>query len=132
MIRSVPRPTTPTTEHWNLMRLLRYANLVVAFALELGAFAAFAYWGAESFDGVLAILAAVLAPSSAIVLWAVFGAPKSSRRLPPAQRLPFEFVIFGLAVVALVAVDRPLLGLTFGAVAIVSVLLGVRLGQWNE
>ena len=111
---------------------LASANLALAFAVELGAFAAFSVWGASSFDGALAVLAAVVAPMAAVALWGVFAAPRSSHRLRPAPRFGFQFVIFGLAVVALIAIDHPLAASIFGGAAAINAICGLALGQWEK
>lgn len=99
---------------------MRALNPALAFVLELAAFAAFAIWGASSFEGVAAILAAVMAPAAAIALWAVFAAPRSARRLPPAQRLPFQLVVFGLAAAALATSGHPVAALVLGVLAAIN------------
>jgi hypothetical protein len=48
---------------------LRGANLAVKFLLELAAFAAFAYWGTTVADGVVGVLIAIAAATTAIALW---------------------------------------------------------------
>jgi len=62
------------------MQALRTGNLALKFLLELAAFAAFAYWGATVGAGVVSVLVAIAVTGAAIVLWARFAAPRSSRR----------------------------------------------------
>jgi Protein of unknown function (DUF2568) len=88
------------------------------FLLELAAFAALAYWGAT-----VNIALAILAPAAAIVLWALFAAPRSARRLPTATRVPFELAVFAAAVAALFAADAPVLALILGVLVIVNAAL---------
>jgi ABC-type spermidine/putrescine transport system permease subunit II len=64
---------------------MKPANLAVKFLLELAAFAAFAYWGAETGTGATAVVLAILAPAAAVAIWSVFAAPRSSR-WPPGPR----------------------------------------------
>jgi hypothetical protein len=55
---------------------MRSANLAVKFLLELAAFAAFAYWGAVTWTGAAAVVAAIAAPAVAVAVWGVFAAPR--------------------------------------------------------
>lgn len=92
--------------------------------LELVAFAAFAYWGANTGGTALAVVLGCAAPATAIVLWGILAAPKSSRRLPRGARVPFELSVFGLAVVALIVAVDAVAGIAFAiAVAVNGVLL---------
>jgi hypothetical protein len=100
------------------------------FLLELGALGALAYWGATS-GGVRAVLLAIVTPTVAIVLWGLFAAPKSRRRLPRGARVPFELFVFALAVVALIAAGRPVAAFVFAVVVVVNAALLTVLGQWE-
>lgn len=111
--------------------MLGAANLALKFLLELGAFAAFAYWGATTGDGVASIALAVAAPAVAIVLWGLFAAPRSSRRLPAATRIPFELAVFALAIVALLVADAPAAAVVLAALVVVNAALLTVLGQWE-
>jgi hypothetical protein len=111
------------------VRILRVANLAVKFMLELGAFAAFAYWGATTGATALAVVLACVAPALAIVLWGIFAAPKSSRRLPRDARVPFELSVFGLAAVALYVAVGPGAGIAFAIAVAVNAALLVAFDQ---
>ncbi len=111
------------------MDALKLANLGLKFLLELGAFAALAYWGAKTGSGAGSVLLAIAAPAIAIGLWAIFAAPKSERRLPLAPRLAFELGVFALAVVALVAAGSPVAAAVFATLAVVNAVLLAALGQ---
>ena len=61
-----------------ILTALKGINLGLAFLLELGVLAALGYWGFT--DGPNTFLKFVLglgAPALAIVIWAIFGAPKT-------------------------------------------------------
>ena len=92
--------------------------LVVRFALELCALAAFAIWGADASGVVLA----VAAPVAGAVLWGLFAAPKSDRRLADPARLGFELLFFGAAALGLALADHPAAGATLGALALADCL----------
>src|ERR1700751_4678316 len=103
---SVPFPSLGSHEHGSAEPLggleqsnplpesmMRSANLLLKFGLELAALAALAYW-ASTLQGVaVSVAVAVAAPLGAAVLWGVFAAPSSSRRLETAARIPFELTV---------------------------------------
>ncbi len=107
-------------------------NLALKFLLELAAVVAFAYWGAKTGHGVLAVVLAIVAPMVAIVLWGVFAAPRSGRRLPARARIPFELTVLGLAVAALVAVGSELAALVLAVAVLVNALLMTVFHQWEQ
>ena len=111
---------------------LKDANLAIKFGLELVAIAAFAYWGAGLDGTVVSVIVGVAVPATAVVLWGSFAAPRSSRRLPTRQRVPFELSVFALAAAALLAVDRTAIAIAFAAVVVVNAVLLARLDQWEQ
>jgi hypothetical protein len=98
--------------------------LGMRFGLELAALAALAYWGFKTMDGTAAkILFGLGAPLLAAVLWGLFVSPKA-RYQSPVLKAAFELVVFGAAVLALVAADQAGLAIAFAVVALLdSVLL---------
>jgi hypothetical protein len=94
------------------------------FGLELAALAALAYWGFTTMVGTAAkILFGLGAPLLAAVLWGLFVSPKA-RYQSPFKKAAFELVVFGAAVLALVAADQAGLAIAFAVVALLdSVLL---------
>ena len=62
---------------------LRLANLVLRVLLEIGALAAFAYWGIRTGDGLEAVLRAGGAIALATLFWGTFVAPRSLVAVPP-------------------------------------------------
>ncbi len=110
---------------------MRTLSLALKFLLELAAFAAFAYWGAQTGNGVVSVLLAVAAPALAIALWALFAAPRSARRLATRPRVCFELAVFGLAAVALLAAGAPVPALVLAVLAVISAALLARFDQWE-
>ena len=110
---------------------MKAANLALKFLLELAAFAAFAIWGAGVGHGAVSIAVAIVAPALAIVLWGVFAAPRSARRLPSSSRIPFELTVFALAVAALVAAGSPAAAVVFGVAVLVNAGLMTAFQQWE-
>ena len=106
------------------MALLQNANLALAFLLELVAIASFAYWGFNASDStVLKIVLGVGTPIVAIVLWGVFAAPRSERRLQGSAYLVFKVIFFALAILALIAAGSVTLGLIFALVFVANTIL---------
>ncbi|HEX3618148.1 MAG TPA: YrdB family protein [Solirubrobacteraceae bacterium] len=110
---------------------LKAGNLALKFLLELAAFAAFAYWGASAGSGVGAILLAIATPAVAVLVWGRFAAPKATRRLRLGARVPLELGVFGLAVLALLAVGSAVAAILLGALTIVNSVLLTVLDQWS-
>jgi Protein of unknown function (DUF2568) len=103
---------------------MKSVALAVRFLLELGALAAFAYWGSQSggpTGGDVAL--AIAAPLAMAVVWGRFLAPKAPHRLVNPARLALEIVIFGLATAALATAGSGTLAAVFGAVAAVDTAL---------
>ena len=62
----------------------------------------------------------------------VFAAPRSTRRLARAARVPFELSVFGLAVAALLAAGSPVAGVVFGVVVFINSALMTVFRQWDR
>jgi hypothetical protein len=111
---------------------VRAFSLALKFLVELAAFAALAYWGASVGSGIVSVLLAVAAPAVAIVLWGLFAAPRSSRRLRTNARIPFELAVFAVAAIALRAAGATTAAICFAAVAAISAALLARFDLWEE
>lgn len=111
---------------------MKSANLALKFLLELGALAAFAYWGVATRAGAMAIAAAIVAPVVMAVVWGVFAAPTASRRLPPAARVPLELTVFGLAAGALAVAGSGTVAAVFGLAVAVNAVLLTMFRQWEN
>ena len=82
---------------------------VLGFALEVAMLAVFVFWGFRQespWDMVLGIGV----PAIVVVLWGVFLAPRSERRLKPAVILWVATALFLLAAVALFGANAAVLG----------------------
>lgn len=104
-----------------ILMALKGINLGVAFLLELGALAALGYWGFTV--GPNALLKFVLglgAPALAVVVWAIFGAPKSSMQLRGVAFLALQAIFFGGAALALVVAGQRGVGVAFVLIALVN------------
>jgi hypothetical protein len=96
----------------------------LAFVVEMGVLVALGLWGVHTGQSTLADVALGLgAPLIAIGVWAVFGAPRSTRRLRRAGLLALRIVFFGGGALALIAAGHTLTGVAFGAISAANVAL---------
>ena len=106
------------------MTILKSANLALSFLLELCMLAALGYWGFKTGNGVVTQLLLCLGvPLLAAVVWGIFLAPASSRRLRGPLHLALEFVIFGLAFIALYVAGQPVLAGIFVIIYVINKVL---------
>jgi hypothetical protein len=94
---------------------------------ELGALAAFVWWGID--EGGAALLAGLVAAGVVVALWAAFVAPKAARRLADPARFVLEVVIFAAATVAFAAAAGWLLAVVYAAIAVAT---AVAARVWPE
>ena len=100
---------------------MKAVALAVRFLVaELGALAALVVWALDAFDGVVALIVAVVLVAGVIALWALFVAPKASRRLPDPARFALELTIFAAATAGLVAAGDLWLGIVYAVLAVAS------------
>ena len=110
--------------------LFRWANLLLAFVLELGALGALSYTGAQLSDGrVGATAMAIGLPLVAAVLWGLFAAPRSVKDVP-AAKVVVKAAVFGLATIGLLANGHTGLALTFAACIVLNTLALQRTRSW--
>jgi len=101
-----------------------WANLTVAFLLELCALAALGYWGFRTASGPAAKAAlGIGAPLLAAVLWGLFAAPRAPVSIPLASGGGVQLLVFGSAAAALYATGRHALALTFAVLVVANVVL---------
>lgn len=109
---------------------LKNANLGLAFLLELAVVAALLYWGLVTGSNILTkIVLGIGVPVVAIILWAVFGAPRSARRLQGNWYWLLRVVFDAVGVVALYAAGQHFLALILGLLALLNCFLGYT---WNQ
>jgi Protein of unknown function (DUF2568) len=101
-------------------------NDVVRFLLELFAIFTLGYWGFASWPLPWNIVAGILAPAIAIVLWALFRSPKAMIRIDPFGRALVEIVVMAAAAFAWWSLGQPIVGVIFGVVAMVSGIINGR------
>jgi hypothetical protein len=111
---------------------VKQANLLLAFLLELGVLAALAYWGVATGSTIpLKIVLGIGTPALVLIVWAIWGAPRSERRLRGRWywllRIGFDAAGAG----ALYVAGQHLLGTIFALVAALNCILGYAWKQ-NE
>ncbi|HLV97756.1 MAG TPA: YrdB family protein [Ktedonobacterales bacterium] len=106
------------------LSVIKNANLALTFFLELGVLVALGYWGFQTGQGTGAKFALGLgAPAAAIVLWALFGAPRGRWHLKGIWRVLLQIVFFGSAALALAAAVTLWLGITWALICILNIAL---------
>ena len=104
-----------------------WANLALAFLLELCALAALGYWGVWVGSGPVTKTAlGIGAPLLAAILWGVFAAPRAPVSVPLVG-LGVKLIVFGSAVVALYATGHRTLAIVFAVIVVANGAL-IRLG----
>ena len=108
------------------MSVLKAANLALSFFLELCMLVAYGYWGFATGSEVLAqLLLGIGVPVVVIVVWGIFLAPASGRRLRGFSHWILEIILFGGSMVALFIAGRPNLALVFAVIYAVNVILRI-------
>lgn len=103
---------------------LRSANLTVRLLCELGLLVALAVWGFHTGTGMAAKVALGLgAPLLAAVIWGLWVAPASRRRLADPARLAVEVLLFAAGVAALAAAGYVLVAVIFAVVVAANIIL---------
>jgi hypothetical protein len=113
-----------------MLTIVKALNLALAFLLELCLLAALGYWGFRVGSGGIArIMLGVGAPAVVIVIWSIFLAPTSSRRLRDPWLLLAKIVLFGAATAALYVAGRPIPAGILAALFVVNSILAVVWGR---
>ncbi|MBL8117554.1 MAG: YrdB family protein [Anaerolineae bacterium] len=104
-------------------------NLLLRFLLELALLAAVGYWGFQTNTGVLAWVLGLGAPIGVALIWGIWVAPQSKRKLADPLRLGVEIILFGLGVLALWVAQQPTAALIFALLVIINLIL---LQLWRQ
>ncbi len=108
---------------------LRYGNLALAFLLELAALLSFAAIGVL-LSGWLQLVGGLVGAAVFIVLWGIYAAPRSKRRLRRQPLLIFKVAIFAVASLILVLIGLPLWGILLAVLAALNLLVAEVLKQY--
>jgi Protein of unknown function (DUF2568) len=108
-----------------ILSALKNANLALAFFLELAVLAALGYWGFHTGPNIfMKIGFGIGLPVIAIVIWALWGAPRSATRLRGFWFLLLQIIFFGSAAIALYTAQQHTLGIVFALVFVLNCTLG--------
>ncbi|WP_036497427.1 YrdB family protein [Nocardia aobensis] len=114
-----------------MQELWKWANLTVAFAVELGALVVLGLWGWRAGDStVMKVILALGIPLAAAVAWGMFAAPKASFDIPLLAVIT-KVVVFGGAAAALWGLGHRVAAVVFAGVVIAN-LLAIKLGHLNS
>jgi hypothetical protein len=106
------------------MSILKVANLGLSFFLELCMVLAYGYWGFTTGSGlVMQLLLGIGIPLAVIVIWGIFLAPASKRRLQGALHWVLEIILFVAAIVALFVAGQPNWATVFAVLYAINVIL---------
>jgi hypothetical protein len=106
------------------MSALRVINLGVRFLLELGALAAFGYWGATlRAPGALRAILAVGLPLGAALIWGLFISPKARYSTGRPGQVGLGLVVFLVAALLLRERGQVAMAAIFAATAVISSVL---------
>ena len=113
-----------------MLELLKGANLVLRFLLELCALGALGYWGFKTGSATITKIGlGIGAPLVAAVVWGAFVSPQAPVQLPGLLVLVFQVLVFGLAAAALVATSHQTLALVFVMIVVINAILMYVWGQ---
>lgn len=112
------------------MKTLKALNLGLAFLLELALLGALGIWALSALpDSPWRFALAIGSIAVAVVLWAIWAAPRSARRLGMPWIYVFKIAMFAVGVAALVLARQPVWGGVFALLALVNLGLGLVWGQ---
>ena len=110
--------------------MIKGANLLLRFVLELCALGALGYWGFKTGSGLVAKIGlGIGAPLLAAVVWGVFVSPQAPVQLPGLLVLLLQVLVFGAAATGLVATGHLGLAALFVAIVVVNAVLMYVWGQ---
>lgn len=113
------------------MEMLKRANVIVSFLLELAMLLAFGYWGFHTGQNLWLKLALGLGvPLVVIVVWGLFLAPRAVNRADSTLGIVMTWGLFCLAALALLHAGRPVLCAAMLAAAAINRTLVVAWKQW--
>ena len=113
-----------------MMEVIKGANLLLRFILELCALGALGYWGFKTESATITKIAlGVGTPLVAAVAWGVFVSPRAPVELPGLVVLLLQVLVFGSAAAALVATGHRTLAIVFGVIVVTNAVLMYVWGQ---
>ena len=112
------------------MKMLKTINLALAFGLELALLGAMWVWAFATLpDSIWRFVIAIALSAAVIVLWGIWAAPRSARRLGMPWLYVFKIAIFAVGVAALIIARQPVWGGVFAVLAALNLGLALAWGQ---
>jgi hypothetical protein len=112
------------------MKMLKTINLALAFGLELALLGAMWVWAFAVLPGGIWQFGVAIGLSAVvIVLWGIWAAPRSTRRLGMPWLYVFKIAIFAVGVAALIMARQPVWGGVFAVLAALNLGLALAWGQ---
>ncbi|WP_370094683.1 YrdB family protein [Streptacidiphilus sp. MAP12-20] len=103
---------------------LHYVNEGLAFAVELVALGALAWWGFHAGSGIVVhLLLGLGAPALMAWTWGMIAAPRAKYRVPLLLVLCYKVLVFALASAAVYVTGAHAFGLVLGVVALINTAL---------
>ena len=103
------------------MAVFKGINLGLSFLLELAMLVAYGYWGFNTGDSTLVHwILGLGVPLVAIIIWSIYNAPMSKRRLPRTPRTILEVVMFSLGALALAVAGQTTWAIIFAVLIVVN------------
>lgn len=106
--------------------------LIVRFFLEISMYAGIVVGVAGIVGGVFGWVLGVVAALAAVGVWALFISPKAVKRLPTAQRVVAEVVLFALAAALLITAGNFFWGLALLVIYTVDTFFILLFGVTEE
>ena len=111
------------------MTALKGMNLALSFLLELIMLFAYGYWGfSTGSSNLVQWILGLGVPAIAIIIWSIYNAPMSKRRLPRTPRTILEVLMFGLGALLLALAGQSQWAIVF-VVLIVINQIGIYVWQ---
>lgn len=112
------------------MNAIKQLNLLVSFLLELMMLYLYGYWGYKTGGHpVMSYALAILLPGIVIILWGIWAAPKSKRRLKNPMRSVVKLSLLLLAAVLGFMAGRTSWSIWFGAITLLNAGLAFIFSQ---
>jgi hypothetical protein len=113
-----------------MLELIKGANLLSRFLLELCALGALSYWGLKTGSATITkVVLGVGAPLVAAVVWGTFLSPRAPIQLHWVIVLGLQALVLASAAAGLVATGHRRLALVFGVIVVINAILLYVWGQ---